>query len=153
MTTKTLSLKWIKRRTINQCNNQKRSSVHWDASSDRLNEAQVIYNTIELHWIVPRWPSKKGQLKRHKNWSHVLDGWTFSMSDVLRSANFFSTLSRSVLLDDAPNDVSLLMETVWDVVGGSSRRSTDEADVAETTFGESAFTTAPTAFALLIFCV
>ena len=66
MTTKTLSLKWIKRRTINQCNNQKRSSVHWDASSDRLNEAQVIYNTIELHWIVPRWPSKKGQLKRHE---------------------------------------------------------------------------------------
>jgi hypothetical protein len=79
--------------------------------------------------------------------------------DVLRSANFFSTFSRSLF--DAPpppkdddkdvveNDASLLVELIDIICEGRA-----EADVSGDAFvGVKALTTAPTALALLIFCV
>jgi hypothetical protein len=97
----------------------------------------------------------RSQEETERTWiaRHVLEGCTFSMMDVFRPASFFSTFSRSAeppalpparpwaAPADATNEVSLLTE-LMDTSGA-------EADVT----GDSALTTAPTALALLIFCV
>ena len=101
---------------------------------------------------------------------HVLDGWHLSINVVLRSANFFSTFSKSLPFLAAPPDtaaedrrdvsfVTELIDIIWDEVDrGGCAVCLYVPDAAYTgepvvTAGESALTTAPTALALLIFCV
>ena len=93
-----------------------------------------------------------------------------SINVVFRSANFFSTFSKSLPFLAAPPDtagedrsgvslVTELIDIICDEVdrggGGACLYVPDVPYIGEpvVTAGESALTTAPTAFALLIFCV